>query len=261
MSAPRRLLLAADARFPYWLAGAAPGPGVPLLVAVHGISRNAEEHARAFHAAAARAGLAVLAPLFSAELFPDYQRLGRRGLRADLLLEAILAELRARFGLEVERFHLFGFSGGAQFAHRYALAQAARVRSLQLAAAGWYSRLDPGRRFPHGTAPCRALADLRFDPVSFLHLPIAVFVGARDVEVDERLRRGARLEREQGRNRRERARRWVLHLRAQAERLGLRPRIRFAELPGCGHDFTACVREGGLVTRVLGALAAAPVRV
>lgn len=115
--------------------------GVSLLVCVHGISRNAEEHAAAFAERAANRGLVVVAPLFERERFPDYQRLGRRGrgARADLALDAIVSEVGATAGVDVERFYLTGFSGGAQFAHRYAFAFPHRVAALALAAADWYT--------------------------------------------------------------------------------------------------------------------------
>ncbi len=237
-------------RHPYLLAGAEPRPGAPVLVVVHGISRNAAEQARAFHEAARKAGTVLLAPLFARDSCPDYQCLGRRGLRADLLLEGMLAELAARYALAVERFHLFGFSGGAQFAHRYALAYPDRIRTLTLAAAGWYTWLTQARRFPYGLAPHPRLADLRFDAAAFLQLPLRLFVGERDVEADPHLRRHPWLDRRQGIHRRERAHRWIAHLRRTAAALGLRPDLRLEELAGCGHDFRACVRRGGLAHRL-----------
>lgn len=231
-------------------------------MAVHGISRNAREHAERFHAAAARCGVTVLAPLFGERDFPDYQRIGRRGLRADLALEAMLARLAAERGAEIRRIRLFGFSGGAQFAHRFALARPHRVETLVLAAAGWYTRLDPHRRFPAGIAPAPHFADLRFEPAAFLCLPVLVLVGEEDRDpADPSLRHAPRLDRLQGPHRLARGRRWIEHLHAAAAELGIAGRFLFDLLPASGHDFAACAdpARGDLVRRTLAFTAAVPV--
>lgn len=251
--APVRFRHPADPRLVYWLAGAWEDPHARLLVAVHGISRNAREHAESFHRPAQERGFAVLAPLFDEGRFPDYQRLGRHGLRADLALDAMLADAAARHGVDIDRFALFGFSGGAQFAHRYALAHPARVRGLLLGAAGWYTLPDPGCRFPHGAAPCRQLPDLQFDLPAFLRLPILVLVGEHDREADPALRRDRRLDALLGTDRVERGRRWVELLHREASRLGIDGRFLFDLLPAADHDFTTCVdpARGDLVRRTL----------
>ena len=48
--------------------------GLPVLVAVHGISHRAKEQARAFSAYAEQYGFVVVAPLFGRKNFPAYQR-------------------------------------------------------------------------------------------------------------------------------------------------------------------------------------------
>ncbi len=252
-----------DARLGYWLqAPPSPGGGAPILVVVHGISRNAAEHAEAFRAVAAECGMALVAPLFSRELFPDYQRLGRRGrgLRADLALEAILSDVRRRFGVDDHRIHLFGFSGGAQFAHRYALAYPERVAGLMLAAAGWYTLPDPSLPFPRGLAPCDRLPDLRFSLPAFLRIPTTVFAGERDTRRDETLNRARLLDHRLGSHRFERARRWVELLAAAAEELGIPAHPRFVPLPDSDHEFASCIApdRGDLPGRMRECLGTAP---
>jgi len=257
---PEFTTLHADARLGYWLQ---PPPTIdresPVLVAVHGISRNAAEHAEAFGAVAASCGAVLMAPLFSRELFPDYQRLGRRGrgLRADLALEAMLSDLRQRLGIAARRIHLFGFSGGAQFAHRYALAHPERVAGLILASAGWYTLPDPELPFPRGLAPCARLPDLRFSLAPLLRIPTTVLVGELDRVRDETLNRHPLLDRRLGTDRFARARRWVELLESAAGELGIRPRLRFRSLPRSDHDFTTCIApdRGDLAARVRDCLA------
>src|SRR5262245_41811107 len=52
-------------------------PGAPVLVAVHGISRNPRDMAKSLAALAEDRGFIVVAPHFTVERFGDYQRLGR----------------------------------------------------------------------------------------------------------------------------------------------------------------------------------------
>jgi len=88
-----------------------------------------------------------------------------------------------------------------------------------------------------------------FAGLLFLHLPILVMVGARDLERDAGLRRNPQVDRRQGLTRVERAARWATALRAAAVELGIEPQVAFRQLPACGHSFADCVARGGLVGR------------
>ena len=221
------------------------GLGAPVFVTVHGISGNVVEHASLFSTYAEKAGAVLVAPYFAPGQSQDYQRLGRegRGPRADHALHAILGEASRLTGADVSRIHLFGFSGGAQFAHRYTMAHPQRVAGVVVAAAGWYSFPDLHLRYPYGIRRCRALPDLRFDPDEFLRVPMTVIVGDRDVtNVD--LRSNPRLNRQQGETRLERARNWVEAMRATARVYRVDPLVTLETVPGGDHSF-AGLMEGG----------------
>jgi pimeloyl-ACP methyl ester carboxylesterase len=225
-----------------------PRPGAPWLVAVHGISRDPREQIRLLQPAASAAGVSLVAPRFDAGRFPGYQRLGLNGAgaRSDQALLAILDDLRAVGGAG-PHIDLFGFSGGAQFAHRFALLHPHVVRRLVLAAAGWYTLPDPARPYPHGVASPAGTPLPGFRPDSFLRIPQLVLVGANDRERDGALRTGRRVDREQGRHRLERAIRWTRHLQDLARRHGGDAgRFRLRVLPRTGHSFAEAVRNGGL---------------
>ncbi|WP_415404836.1 hypothetical protein [Tateyamaria sp. SN3-11] len=96
---------------PYWLAMAPDAaPGVPPLVAVHGIRRGAQQQATLFAKRAAAMGRHVIAPLFNTDTWAGYQQAFLRG-RADLALLDVLADLRLRGVITSEHVDLFGFSG------------------------------------------------------------------------------------------------------------------------------------------------------
>ncbi len=235
------------------------GERAPLVVSVHGVSRNADQHARLLSAYCEMYGTVLVAPVFRAEQHPDYQRLGRagRGKRSDVALDMIVAETAMLTGCAAETFHLFGFSGGAQFAHRYAMAHPHRVAGAVIAAAGWYTLPDATKRFPYGTRVSKDLPDLRFDAEEFLNVPMTVLVGAEDLN-QSGFRRSRRLDREQGTNRVDRARRWVDAMKESAGAHHMESRVRFEAIENCGHSFKRSILRNGLGDRVFAALFGPP---
>ena len=224
------------------------------LVAVHGIRRGARDQAELFAARAAAQGRPVIAPLFDEENWPRYQQVVRKK-RADLALLALLAELRLADIWRTPSFDLAGFSGGAQFAHRFAMLYPELVARLTVASSGWFTFPDD-RRFPYGLAARPGRADewgprLAAGLDRFLGLPIQVCVGAEDNVTDINTRSGPKIDRQQGKDRVTRAKRWAMALRRVAQERGIAPLVRLAVLPECGHDFRACVLKGGLDSWVL----------
>jgi len=227
-------------------------PAAPPLVTVHGISRGAEEHIAAFAPWAERSGRVLVAPLFSESQCKRYQRVTQDRCQADRALFATLREVAEATGVEVDRVDLFGFSGGAQFAHRFALLHPDRVARLAVSSAGWYTQPDPAELYPYGLAP-GTCGGQRFRPKleAFLEIPTLILVGERDVDRDRALRKERRVDRRQGRTRVERAAHWSQALREAAARAGVSAEVRFRSLPNCGHAFEDCVRDGGLVEEVM----------
>lgn len=96
----------------------------PIFVSVHGVSLNYQEHAQKFMPYAEKYGVVLVAPYFPEPPFDDYQRLGRtgQGSRADSALKNIITEVRELTYAQSGKLYLFGYSGGGQFTHRYAMA-------------------------------------------------------------------------------------------------------------------------------------------
>ena len=228
-------------------------PDGRMLVSVHGVSRNVEEHIELLRPLAERFGVVLLAPLFAEDCFPDYQRLGRKGQgpRADLALIRLLNELKGLLGQDTSCVDMFGFSGGAQFAHRFAMAHPQRVRRLSLGAAGWYTMPDRSLSYPFGVRDANGLDGVRLDVITAARLPTLVLVGERDNSTeDEELNQSKRVCRRQGANRRERAHSWVQEMNNFATKRGDSPATRLLVLPGVDHSFHAAVLEGALGAHV-----------
>jgi len=217
------------------------------IVFVHGYKREAQEQLRLLEPLAEQSGRCLIAPFFSRTAHPRYQRLGRGqdGLRADHYLDACLGVAAQRHGVDVEKFILCGFSGGAQFAHRYTLLHPHRVCKLLAIAAGWYTFPDPGLAFPRGLDARGRLRRANLNPEAFLTVPTTVIVGERDTD-NCNLRSGKRLDAQQGTTRVERARRWVLAMRRAAARYGVDANIAYQEVPDMDHEFRRFVSAGHL---------------
>ncbi|HED14998.1 MAG TPA: hypothetical protein ENI62_15345 [Gammaproteobacteria bacterium] len=230
------------------------------FISVHGISRNAREHAELYAPLAEQYGVILVVPIFSKRHFGGYQRLGREGggRRADHALQLITDEVEYLTGADSGKIFLTGFSGGGQFAHRYTMAHPDRVRRLAIAAAGWYTHPDESRRFPYGIASTPRLKGIDFDLQKFLQVPTSVFVGQWDIVCDSGLNQSARIRRQQGLTRLERGRYWVDAMNRAAMEYAMDASCEFAIIPSVGHDFSRAMRNGQLGQRVFSCLFGAP---
>ncbi|HEX4883695.1 MAG TPA: hypothetical protein VFX05_06115 [Casimicrobiaceae bacterium] len=251
----RRLRAQTGQRY-YLSVPAAGGRAAPVVVVVHGISRNAREHVRAFAPLAQQYGAVLVAPRFGRARFPDYQRLGRsgRGERADLALQRILAEVARDTGACTDKVFLFGFSGGGQFVHRFALAHPQRVAAYVVGAAGWYTFPDPQLPYPRGTRCTRTMPDTAFDLRAFLRVPATVLVGERDTDQGAALRKSTKVIEQQGASRVERGRRWVEAMKAACAERGLPDHFGYRTLPRSAHSFREAMRLDAIAELTMEAL-------
>lgn len=210
-----------------------------VLVTVHGISRNAEEHVDGFAAQAEKFGTAIIAPLFPKKEFHRYQRLGvtvHEG-RADFAFDRILQEASQIIGVEPTPMRIFGFSGGGQFAHRYAMFYPKRVKRMVLGAPGWYTMPDPDTSYPFGLRSSDEWPRLRFTPRRFLSIPTLVLIGENDNIRDDDLNKMRRIDAVQGLNRLERGEKWIQSMNALARSFQIKPGFRLEIVPNATHAY------------------------
>jgi acetyl esterase/lipase len=220
---------------------------------VHGYTRQPLDQLRAFAPLAARLGFALALPLFDDRHHRRYQQLlhPRRGTRSDLALLCTLDAAAARHGVDASRLFLFGYSGGAQFVHRFAMCHPQRTAALAIGAAGWYTWPDTRHDWPLGLADAPAKLGAPVDLESFLRLPMALWVGERDTATDEHLRDEPQLASLQGVHRLERACNWAEEVRGAGAARGISNALTVTVLPRVGHDFGRCDRKGELAARVM----------
>jgi poly(3-hydroxybutyrate) depolymerase len=214
-----------DRRFSYCLY--VPAEIRHVVVVVHGTQRMAERYRDAYRSFADEHGCLVVAPLFPAGAdepgdLSGYKRLEFRGTRYDLVLLAMLDEI----GVGGRPFHLHGFSGGGQFAHRFALLHPARLASVSIGAPGRVTRIDPKTPWWLGTADVVERFGRPLDLPTLRRVPVQMLVGEQDTDTHEIAEPGLDAG---GDTRIARLR----SLRANFEAHGIG--VEFALLPGIGH--------------------------
>lgn len=156
-----------------------------MLVSVHGTLREQSRYRDFFAEFAEYNNCIVLAPLFPCNIFGDgkmtgYKYIVENDVRYDEVLIAMVDEARAFLNVKESKFLLFGFSGGGQFAHRFALLQPERLKAVSIGAPG--SVTDPlsKRSYWVGTSDFEERFGRPLQTEAFKGLPIHLAIGAED---------------------------------------------------------------------------------
>ncbi|WP_308796775.1 PHB depolymerase family esterase [Agromyces silvae] len=190
---------AADQRFSYslYIPRASEVRRTEVAVLVHDTMRAVESYRAAFAEWSERTGVALLLPLFPAGIgapfdLHGYKYLDAHGVRYDSVLLAMLDEASAHFHLDVDRVLLFGFSGGGQFVHRFALLHPERVRAVSVGAPGGVTLPGDHRGWWVGTADTADRFGRAVEPSALRGLRVQALVGEADLDTwevsDPRLR-------------------------------------------------------------------------
>jgi poly(3-hydroxybutyrate) depolymerase len=161
-----------------------------LIVAVHGTGRTATAYRDGFAPLAERTKSIVLAPLFPAGLIEpgelsNFKRLKFHDMRFDLLLLAMVDEVARKYGIDANRFLLFGFSGGGQFVQRFHLLYPGRLVAVSIGAPGNVTLIDDARDWWVGTRNLEDEFGVALDLAALRRVPVQMVVGAEDTETWE----------------------------------------------------------------------------
>lgn len=222
----------------------------PPVVAIHGYNREVEAMVDLLTKRADATGRSIVLPLFDSASWRRFQR-AACPQRSDWALLELLRVLAEEGWINDGVPDLSGFSGGAQFAHRFAWLYPERVARLCLVSPGWWTFPDTRGVYPLamalGNARKRTHAyRLRANLSRFLDRQITVMVGALDTAQDINLRQDPDVVAQQGQNRVARARNWTAAALKAARHAGLYPRITFRLMDNSGHSFADCVANGSL---------------
>jgi poly(3-hydroxybutyrate) depolymerase len=217
-----------------------------LLILVHGITRKPLQMLSLLAKDVDKHQPIMVAPLFDRQTWRGYQQLNcmHSKERADNALLSVISDLTETLDLQKTRCNLVGFSGGGQFAHRFAFAHPDRIEKLVTISAGWYTHPDNQLQYPYGTKTDNNHG------ITFLDKPYSshtlALVGDNDIHVDSSLNMDPRIIEIQGLNRVERAKKWISALREYAEGGQNNNSIRLKIMKDVGHSFRQCMLKGGL---------------
>ncbi len=206
---------------------------------MHGTYRDAASYRDQLTDFAVRNQVLLICPLFPAGLIDtqdveNYKLLRYRDIGFDRILLGMVDEIRQRYAVRVERFMLGGFSGGAQFAHRFAYFYAKHLTALSLAAPGRVTLLNESLDWWPGIRDAERRFGRAIDRPALRALPIQLLVGENDdddiriAEGDPWWAPGANLA---GATRRER----LAALYGQYQRLGCKATLEV--IKDCGHEW------------------------
>jgi poly(3-hydroxybutyrate) depolymerase len=237
-----------DPRFSYCLyvpPGIAETGATELIVAMHGTGRTFVTYRDAFAEFGRWHDCVILCPLFPVGVKGDGNRDGFKymaegEIRYDHVLIDMVAEVGEKYGRNFDRFAVFGYSGGAHFAHRFLLMQPRRLWAVSIGAPGSVTLLDPTRDWWVGVRDMKARFGIDLDVDAIRRVPVHMVVGGADTETWEITHReggrhwmpGAN---DAGATRPER----LMSLRRSLESAGAE--VTFDLLPGVAHDGPRCL--------------------
>lgn len=161
-----------------------------VLVAVHGTGRGNQTMRDLFVPLADKLGLIVMAPLFPAGIIDphdrdNYKYIEYKDIRFDRVVLAMLDEVGRRYGVPVDRVAMFGFSGGAHFAHRFLYLHPERLEAVSACAPGSPTLLDESRDWWVGVRNIEQRFGRPLDHEALRKVAIHLAVGDADTDTDE----------------------------------------------------------------------------
>lgn len=158
----------------------------PLAVLVHGSLRDADILRDTFIDFAEAHQCLLLAPLFpagidDAEDLHNYKHIAYRGIRYDLIVLDMIEELAGRYRVAKEKVLMHGFSGGAQFAHRFFYLHPGRLRAVSVGAPGTVTLPDQ-RDWWVGVKGMEEIFGRPFDVAAMRDVAVQLVIGDQDIE-------------------------------------------------------------------------------
>ncbi|RZZ88289.1 alpha/beta hydrolase [Pseudoxanthomonas winnipegensis] len=156
-----------------------------IVVAMHGSERSHQDYCDGFAQLAERSGAVVLAPLFPCGIgdpddMDNYKYIRYHDIRFDLVLLRMVEEVRQRYGLQPAPLQLFGFSGGAHFAHRFLYLHPRTLEAVSICAPGHPTPLNLHAPCWLGVADLEQQYGQAVDPPAIRQVAIHLAVGELD---------------------------------------------------------------------------------
>ncbi len=225
----------------------------PILMVFHGSDRNGATARDAFISKANEQGFIVIAPTFAdvyfeggdgynlANIFSDGDNPSEASLNPQeewtfSVIDPLFEYVKELTGNTSSTYDVFGFSAGAQIAHRMLIFDAnAKVNRMVAASAGWYTVPDDGIIFPYGLDQSPAeTADL----AALFASQLTIIVGTADNDPNAPGLRHNEFADAQGLTRFDRAQHFYNEGFSIASDQGLPFGWQYQSVPNVGHDQT-----------------------
>ena len=219
----------------------------PIVVVIHGATRDARGYRDAWIEPAETYGALVLAPEFSMSGFPTPREFEVGNLRdrdrrllpvgewSLTLVERLFDAAVEMTGSRRRTYRIYGHSAGAQFVHRLlTFLPGCRADAAVVANAGCYTLLDEAERYPYGLGGMPLPADRI---ASMLGRNMTVLLGEKDVRTDAPMLLKSPEAMQQGEHRFARGNTYYRHGKALARQRGVTFGWRLVTLPAVGHSY------------------------
>ncbi|WP_426957227.1 alpha/beta hydrolase [Muricoccus radiodurans] len=227
-------------------------PGNPVVIVQHGMARNGDEYRDFWVEAADRHGLLIVAPTFSAELYPGAElynnghvldgdgSLRPEAARGYKVPARVFAALRDAGVTSRQKAWIFGHSAGGQFLHRLLSTEPHDVfEAATVGNPGWYTLPTLDRPFPEGLG---GIGATEANLLALLAYPMTVLAGEADTETSGPSLPSQPAAIAQGPHRFARARHYFEAGKAEAARRGVPFGWQLVTVPHIGHDGAAMSR-------------------
>lgn len=214
-------------------------PDAPIIIVMHGASRNANVYRDNWIALSKLYGFAVYAPEFTKKHFPKSKAYNLGGLtspkpRSFDAIEPLFDFLKDRRHTNQNTYYLFGHSAGAQFVHRFVFFRSKTRYKMAIAAnAGWYTLTSKKQNWPYGLGK---LKTRRYNMIKVLQKPLVILLGEKDNIPNDKNLRTTSAAMAQGSNRLARGIYFLKTAKAAAMASGVKLKWRFQIVPNVGHD-------------------------
>jgi hypothetical protein len=221
-------------------------PSTPIVVVMHGWSREAGRYFNDWRSLGAEHGFIVIVPEFNAKDFPEsnHYNLGHvfdgqsakqrpQSLWTFSAIEYLFDEIITRTGSAQTEYTLYGHSAGSQFVHRFLYYMPeARVRRYIAANAGWYTMPEFDTGYPYGLADAAIDAD---QLKAAMQKDVVLLLGREDLDHTDPDLRNTPEARRQGKNRLARGLKMFSVAKNSAGKLGIDLKWRLAIVDEAGH--------------------------
>lgn len=226
----------------------------PILVVYHGSSRDGANSRNLLMDEANAFGFIVIVPEFSTRYFPggDAFNLGNIFEDGDnpspatlvaqeewtfSLIDPLFDYFKSRINSNVTQYDVFGFSGGAQFAHRHLIFKPNdKINRTVAASSGWYTVVDNTIDFPYGT---KLSPEETTNYASLLEKSLTIMVGSDDDDPNSAGLRHNDFADAQGLNRVARANHFYAESLKLATDIGVASNWKLQILPDVNHNYEA----------------------